>query len=148
MGQRSKATFSYGFVLDDAEMEDLYDALGFEDTEDIIPLMAWLNSALFEPFCFVAERQYMEGGDEDEAEEGGLVISFVGRYDGKLNKQELEIWGRDIAGTKFKSIPMPAEKEFMVSAKEAFQKLKDSEAFKEAEITEIVPQWILMLSVG
>ncbi|KAH0588545.1 hypothetical protein H2248_004375 [Termitomyces sp. 'cryptogamus'] len=105
-------------------MERLYDALDFEDTEDISPLVAWLDSAHFEPFCFVADRQYTEDGDEDDGEE--LVISFVGRDDGKLevdsDEHKLEIWGRDTSGMKFKSIPMPPEKEFMVSAKEAFQK--------------------------
>ncbi|KAG5352233.1 hypothetical protein C0989_003166 [Termitomyces sp. Mn162] len=104
-------------------MERLYDALDFEDTEDISPLVAWLDSAHFEPFCFVADRQYTEDGDEDDGEE--LVISWD---EIQVNPHAPR---KGVHGIRKGSLP-----------KEAFQKLKDNEAFKKAEITEIVPQWL------
>ncbi|KAG6888377.1 hypothetical protein C0995_008815 [Termitomyces sp. Mi166 len=139
MGQCAKATFSYAVVLNNDEIENLLEALGIED---VFELSSWLGSELLSPFSFDVQRKHEDGGIDDEDEDDAeAVISFVGRYDRKNNFEvpELEIWGRDAYAMKFKSIPMPADKEFMVSAKEAFQKLQDTEAFKEAGITELVP---------
>ncbi|KAG5640882.1 hypothetical protein DXG03_006750 [Asterophora parasitica] len=164
MGTCSRVTFTYGFILNEAQIKKLLAAIDPEDGDEFTPggnwrevLPVWLESDECDiaPYFFTAEAKctpYYESRitrlDPSELE-AELAFSFIGSRKAGISMYDTEVWGRDIQCTLFEAIDQPwADEEFMAMAKEALKKLKNTEAFKKAELTNLVPQWFTTLSIG
>ncbi|KAG6888378.1 hypothetical protein C0995_008816 [Termitomyces sp. Mi166 len=161
MGSCSKVQLSYGFILQEEEIEKLLAALRVDDVDEVLhqgdvewarPIGKWLKKEI-KPFRFEVQIEgYPSDGYGCMQDKEGLELAFifVGQKDKtfQFEEPEVQVWGDE--GTSFRGIPPSnlADEEFMKAAKEGFRALKKSKVFQEAGITVIVPQWILRLDVG
>ncbi|KAG5640884.1 hypothetical protein DXG03_006752 [Asterophora parasitica] len=153
MGRSSKTTFSYGFILKEAEIKKLLVALGqdSENKKEYDTLPRWISSKKsgLEPYFFSGEVKYDES-DEGEFKEAEIAFTFEGDDDDELEvpNYELEVWGYDTSCRLFKPVGSPlANESFMTVENAAYEKINNTEAFKKAGIT-AVPQWFITLATG
>ncbi|KAG5651888.1 hypothetical protein H0H81_007045 [Sphagnurus paluster] len=155
MGQCSKITFSYGFILKEGEIRKLLVALeALEGLDDDLTegwgktINTWLNSkdSGIRPYYFSAQNNRHEDLEKDQLE---LAVKFIGKDDVDLGHEyEAEIWGSENYGNKFVPILEPwADELYMNTAKEALRKLRSTAVMQKAGIT-IKPQWFSTLSIG
>ncbi|KAG6916329.1 hypothetical protein DXG01_007311 [Tephrocybe rancida] len=160
MGRCSKATFSYGIVLSKPQIKRLLKAIEVdsEPGEAAFCLYGWLGSKDLAPYCYSADNTYdpewaEDDGDSDSDGKGEkpsgteLMIFFDGLDDDEKEEASVEAWGYNPSCTKYTEVPMLNDNKFIKDAKKAFHKLKETKGFQEAQITEVVPRWLLRLNI-